>query len=281
VLLLVVGDPGQGTEYFAGWVVEKSLSVDNLFVFVIIMTKFAVPDVYQQKVLLFGIAVALVMRAAFIAVGAAVINAFTWSFVIFGLFLIYTAVQLARHRNEDPDVGDSAVLNFARRKLPFTESFDEGKLFTRENGRRVATPLFLVFLAIGSTDLLFALDSIPAVFGVTQHPYIVFTANAFALLGLRALYFLIQDLLSRLVHLSLGLSVILAFIGVKVILLFLHEDVSKSLPEVPTSVSLGVIFAILVVTAIASLVRTKKHPEQKAHAGSLRATKPERETLLR
>jgi tellurite resistance protein TerC len=270
VILLVAGDEGQGTEYFAGWVVEKSLSVDNLFVFVIIMTKFAVPDIYQQKVLLFGIAVALVMRAFFIAIGAAVISAFTWTFVIFGLFLIYTAVQLARHRNEDPDVDDSAVIRFARKRLPFSENYDEGKLFTRENGKRLATPLFLVFLAIGSTDLLFALDSIPAVFGVTQDAYVVFTANAFALLGLRALYFLIQDLLTRLVYLSLGLSVILAFIGVKLILLFLHEDVSKDIPEVPTGISLGVIGAILVVTAVASLMRTKAHPEEKAHAGALR-----------
>src|SRR4051794_20407614 len=275
VVLLVAGDDSQGTEYFAGWVVEKSLSVDNLFVFVIIMTKFAVPDVYQQKVLLFGIAVALAMRAVFIAIGAAVINAFTWTFVIFGLFLIYTAIQLARHRNEDPDIDDSAVIRFARRRLPFTDRYDQGKLLTRENGKRVATPLFLVFLAIGSTDLLFAFDSIPAVFGVTQDAYIVFAANAFALLGLRALYFLIQDLLTRLVYLSLGLSVILAFIGVKLILLFLHEDVSKDIPEVPTGLSLAVIGGILAITAVASLLRTKAHPEEKAHAGALRAHRSE------
>jgi tellurite resistance protein TerC len=276
-LLVVAGEPGQGTEYFAGWVVEKSLSVDNLFVFVIIMTRFAVPDEFQQKVLLFGIAVALGMRAVFIAIGSAVISAFSWTFVVFGLFLVYTAVQLARHRNEDPDVEDSAVLRFARKRLPFTDRFDGSRLLTRENGKRVATPLFLVFLAIGSTDLLFALDSIPAVFGVTQDAYIVFAANAFALLGLRALYFLIQGLLARLVYLSLGLAVILAFIGVKLILLFLHEDVSTSFPEIPTVLSLVVIFGILAVTTVASLLRTRTHPEEQAHAGALRGHPPVRD----
>jgi tellurite resistance protein TerC len=256
-----------GTEYFAGWIVEKSLSVDNLFVFVIIMGAFSVPPQFQEKVLLFGIAVALVMRAIFIAIGAAAISVFSWTFVFFGAFLIYTAIQLARHRNEDPDVGDNPVMRWAQRRLPTTEDLHNGRLLVKEQGKRVVTPLFFVFIAIGSTDLLFALDSIPAVFGVTQHPYLVFTANAFALLGLRALYFLIAGLLQRLVYLSLGLAVILAFIGVKLILTFLHEDVNESIPHVPTPLSLAVILGVLAITTVASLLRTKKHPEDRAHAG--------------
>jgi tellurite resistance protein TerC len=261
-----------GTEYFAGYVVEKSLSVDNLFVFVIIMAKFAVPDVLQQRVLLFGIVAALVMRAVFIAVGAAAISAFSWTFVVFGLFLIWTAVQLARHRNEDPDA-DNAVLRWAQRKLPLTEDYRGTRLTLTEGGRRVVTPLFVVFLAIASTDLLFALDSIPAVYGITSDAFIVFSANAFALLGLRALYFLIQGLLDKLVYLSLGLSVILGFIGVKLILTFLHDDVSSSIPHVPTPLSLGVIVLVLAVTTVASLLRVRSHPEERAHAGRVTAAR--------
>ena len=270
LLLFPTLGPDAGTQYLAGWLVEKSLSVDNLFVFVIIMTQFAVPKEYQQKVLLFGIAVALVMRALFIAVGAAAISTFSWTFVIFGAFLIFTAVQLARHRNEDPEPGDNKVLKAARRVLPTTDRYDGNRLLTRVDGRRVVTPLFLVFVAIGSTDLLFALDSIPAIFGITQEPFLVFAANAFALLGLRALYFLVAGLLDRLVYLSIGLSLILAFIGVKLILLFLHEDVDPAFPLVPTTVSLSVVIGILVVTTLASLARTRAHPEERAHAGSLR-----------
>ncbi|SDR31037.1 TerC family protein [Thermostaphylospora chromogena] len=267
-----------GTEYFAGWVVEKSLSVDNLFVFVIIMANFAVPEDYQQKVLLFGIAAALALRAVFIAIGAAAISVFSWTFLLFGLFLIYTAVQLFRHRDQDPDLEDNKVLTYARRVLPATDDFHGGRLVAVENGRRVATPLLFVFIGIGSTDLLFALDSIPAVFGVTRDPFIVFAANAFALLGLRALYFLIHGLLERLVYLSLGLSVILAFIGVKLILTFLHEDVFPAVPQMPTPISLGVILGILVVVTVASLIRVRHHPEERAHAGSLRATIKVRDT---
>lgn len=255
-----------GTEYFAGYIVEKSLSVDNLFVFVIIMTKFAVPDELQQRVLLFGIALALVMRGIFIAVGSVAISAFSWMFVIFGLFLIFTAVQLARHRNEDPDA-DNAVLRWVQRTLPSTPEYHGTRLTIREGGRRLVTPLFVVFIAIASVDLVFALDSIPAVFGITKDPFIVFAANAFALLGLRALYFLVHGLLEKLVYLSVGLSVILGFIGVKMILAFLHEDVSKAIPHVPTPISLGFILLVLVVTTVASLLRVRSHPEEKAHAG--------------
>jgi tellurite resistance protein TerC len=260
-----------GAEYFAGWVVEKSLSVDNLFVFLIIMGRFAVPAQYQQKVLLFGIVAALGMRAMFIAVGAAAIDLFTPTFALFGLLLIWTAIQLVRHRNDDPDPDDNPLLRYARRILPATGDMAGGRLIARTGGRRVVTPLFLVFVAIGSTDLLFALDSIPAVFGVTQNPFVVFFANAFALLGLRALYFLIEGLLQRLVYLTLGLAVILAFIGVKLILVFLHEDVSTAIPGIPTPLSLTVILAVLAVTVTASLLRARTHPQRRAHAGALRA----------
>ena len=269
-LVWAVWGGGAGVEYFAGWLVEKSLSVDNLFVFVIILTTFAVPAAYHQRVLLFGIAAALAMRAAFIVVGAAAIQRFSVTFLVFGALLIWTAVQLFRHRDEDPDVEDNAVLRWARRRLPATDRYAGPRLTTREAGRRVVTPLFFVFIAIGTTDLLFALDSIPAVFGVTQEPYLVFTANAFALLGLRALYFLLQGLLGRLVYLSLGLSVILAFIGVKLILTFLHE-LNPAIPHVPIAVSLAVIIGILTITTVASLAAARRDRGRRAHAGNLRA----------
>ncbi len=198
-----------GTQYFAGYIVEKSLSVDNLFVFVIIMATFAVPEEHQHKVLTFGIILALIMRAIFIAIGATLISMFSFMFLIFGALLIYTAIQLFRHRNEDPDVENNVMIRATRRFVPITNEYDGGKLFTHREGRRMATPLLAVLIAIGSVDLLFALDSIPAVFGVTSEPYIVFTANAFALLGLRALFFLVKGLLDRLVYLSTGLAIIL------------------------------------------------------------------------
>ncbi|MGC7100935.1 TerC family protein [Amycolatopsis lurida] len=260
-----------GTEYFAGYIVEKSLSVDNLFVFVIIMTTFAVPEAHQHKVLTFGIVLALLMRAAFIAVGATLLSLFSFMFLIFGLVLIFTAVQLFRHRDEDPDVENNVVVKAARRLLPTTEDYVEGKLVTKVDGRRMVTPLFVVLVAIGGVDLLFALDSIPAVFGVTEEPYIVFTANAFALLGLRALFFLVKGLLDRLVYLSAGLALILAFIGVKLMLHWAHVDISASVPEIPTPLSLGVIIGILLVVTVASLLKTRKDPTAKAHPGSLRA----------
>jgi tellurite resistance protein TerC len=268
--LWAVAGSGAALEYYAGWGVEKSLSVDNLFVFVIIMSTFAVPAEHEQKVLLFGITVALVLRAAFIAVGAAAIHLFSPTFLLFGLLLLWTAVSLFRHRNEDPEIGDNPVLRLARRFLPVSTEFHGGRLVAAVDGGRVVTPLFLVFIAIGSTDLLFALDSIPAVFGITQHAFIVFAANAFALLGLRALYFLVEGLLERLVYLAAGLAAILAFIGVKLILLFLHEDVSEAVPQIPTPLSLVVIAVVLVVTTVASIIRTRTHPEERAHAGALR-----------
>jgi tellurite resistance protein TerC len=262
-----------GTQYFAGYLVEKSLSVDNLFVFVIIMTAFAVPEEHQHKVLTFGIVLALIMRAIFIAVGAALLSLFSFVFLLFGLLLIYTAVQLFRHRNEDPDVRDNLVLRTARRVLPVTDQYVGGRLVARVQGRRVVTPLFLVLVAIGSIDLLFALDSIPAIFGVTAEPYIVFAANAFALLGLRALFFLVQGLLDRLVYLSAGLALILAFIGVKLVLHWAHVDLDPRVPEIPTPLSLGVILAVLTIVTVASLLKTRRDPTAHAHAGSLRSTR--------
>jgi tellurite resistance protein TerC len=260
---------GLAAQYFAGYIVEKSLSVDNLFVFLIIMTTFAVPAEQQARALTIGIVLALVLRAIFIAAGAALLNAFSIVFLIFGLALILTAIQLFRHRNEDPSVEDNVLLNVARRLLPLTGDYHGPRFMARTGGRRVLTPLFLVLVAIGSTDLLFALDSIPAVFGVTRHAYIVFAANAFALLGLRALFFLVSGLLDRLVYLSAGLALILAFIGVKLILHFLHLH-AHAVPEISTGVSLAVIVVILGATTVASLIKGRTDPSLRAHAGRLR-----------
>ncbi len=265
-----------GTEYFAGYIVEKSLSVDNLFVFAIIISTFAVPSEHQHKVLTFGIIIALILRAIFIAIGAALLSLFTFVFLLFGLLLLWTAVQLYRHRDEDPDIEDNGIVKVARRLFPVTDSYDGGKLITRIDGRRVITPLLLVLLVIGGTDLLFALDSIPAVFGVTEEAYIVFVANAFALIGLRALFFLVKGLLDRLVYLSLGLALILGLIGVKLILHWAHEDISTDVPEISTPLSLAVIVTILTVVTIASVIKTRRDPEAKAHAGSLRLSARQR-----
>jgi len=262
-----------GTEYLAGYIVEKSLSVDNLFVFVLIMTTFAVPEKHQHKVLTFGIVLALIMRAIFIVLGATLLSLFSFMFLIFGLLLVFTAVQLFRHRDEDPDIEDNAVVKAARRLLPVSDDYVGGKLVAQIDGRRVVTPLFIVLVAIGGIDLLFALDSIPAVFGVTQEAYIVFAANAFALLGLRALFFLVKGLLDRLVYLSTGLAIILAFIGVKLILHWGHVDISSSVPEISTPVSLGVIAVVLTVVTVASLVKTRHDPTARAHPGALKASR--------
>src|SRR4051794_24643476 len=260
-----------GSQYFAGYVVEKSLSVDNLFVFVVVMTTFAIPPQFQQRVLTFGILVALMLRGIFIALGAVLISTFDFMFAVFGLLLVATAVQLFRHRDQDPDVQDNRIVRAVRRVIPVTDDFAGGRLLAHEGGRRVATPLFLVFVAIASSDLLFALDSIPAVFGVTEEAFIVFAANAFALLGLRALYFLVTGLLDRLVYLSTGLSLILAFIGIKLLLHFGHLR-NDAIPEVKTSSSLVVIVVILAVTVVASLLKARRAPDARAHAGSLRDT---------
>jgi tellurite resistance protein TerC len=275
---------GYGSQYFAGYIVEKSLSVDNLFVFVIIMATFAVPREHQQRVLVFGIIAALALRAVFIAVGAALLSALSFMFLVFGLLLVWTAVRLYRHRDEDPDISGNALVRVSRRVLPVTDDYAGGRLITRAGGRRVATPLFIVFVAIGGTDILFALDSIPAVFGVTDQPYIVFTANAFALLGLRALFFLVTGLLDRLVYLSAGLAVILAFIGVKLILHWAH-GLEHHVPEISTALSLIVIAVVLTVTTVASLIKSRHDPAVRAHAGAVLGTPPrdarDRRGLLR
>lgn len=257
-----------GSEYFAAYLVEKSLSVDNLFIFIIILTQFAVPMELHQRVLLFGVVLALILRAIFIAIGAAALEAFSFTFVLFGALLIYTGIQLARHRNEDPEPTDNFIVRKVRQKYAFTDEYHGAKSFVKINGKRMATPLLLVMIAIGSTDLLFALDSIPATFGVTQEPYLVFTANAFALLGLRALYFLLQGLLTKLIYLSLGLSIILVFIGIKLMFTFAHS-VNPSIPHIPTNLSLAVISSILIITFVASWIGSRRNPDAVAHAGRI------------
>lgn len=259
-----------GTEYFAAYLVEKSLSVDNLFVFIIILAQFAVPSIYHQRVLMFGVILALVLRAIFIAVGAAALAAFSFTFVIFGAILIWTGVGLFKHWDEDPSPEDNKLVKIIRKRIAMTDEYDGSRIFTRVNGKRIATPMFLVMIAIASTDLLFALDSIPATFGVTQEPFLVFAANAFALLGLRALYFLLKGLLDKLIYLSLGLSIILMFIGVKLVMTYLHE-IWYEVPKIPTLVSLSVIAMILIVSTVASLMKAKKDPEAIAHAGRITA----------
>jgi len=255
-----------GTEYFAAYLVEKSLSVDNLFVFVIILAQFAVPSIYHQRILLIGVILALVLRGIFIAVGAAALAAFSFTFVIFGAILIWTGVGLFKHWDEDPEPGDNAIVKRIRARIKMVDEYHGSKMFIRIDGKRVATPMFLVMIAIGSTDLLFALDSIPATFGVTSETFLVFAANAFALLGLRALYFLVKGLLDRLIYLSLGLSIILMFIGVKLIMTYLHEQFD-SVPKIPTNIGLLVIGGILVVSTVASLIKSKSDPAAQAHPG--------------
>jgi len=265
VLLLVAG--GQpATEFYAGWLTEYSLSVDNLFVFVIIMARFKVPRALQQEALMVGIIIALVLRGIFILLGAAVIERFVWVFYLFGVFLIYTAINLVRHRDEDDEYEENAFIRRMRKILPMTPEFQGGKIRVVEAGKKLWTPMIVVFLALGTTDLLFALDSIPAIFGLTREPFIVFTANVFALMGLRQLYFLLGGLLKRLVYLSLGLAVILAFIGVKLMLEAAHEnslpfinggEPNESIPTIPIWLSLTIILGVLVVATVASLMKTR------------------------
>ncbi|GAA2981619.1 TerC family protein [Actinokineospora diospyrosa] len=254
-------------EFFAGYITEYSLSVDNLFIFLIIMSAFKVPRIHQHKVLLIGIVLALVMRGAFIAVGAVAIAKFSWVFYLFGAFLIYTAWNLSRQGlGEDEEYEENALTRVARKLFPVTDTYHGANSFVRIDGKRFVTPMFIVMIAIGTADLLFAVDSIPAIFGLTKEPFLVFSANAFALMGLRQLYFLLGGLLKKLVYLSIGLAVILAFIGVKLVLEALHTN---SLPflnggeplPVPVPnivVSLAVIVGVLVITTIASLLKSKR-----------------------
>ncbi len=259
------GGATMGAEYFAGYVTEKALSVDNLFVFLVIMASFKVPRADQQKVLLFGIAFSLIARTGFIFLGAALINTFSWAFYLFGLILLITAGHLIRPEDSESRSADNVVVRLARKVLHTSERYDGDKLFTVENGQRVMTPMLLVMVAIGGTDILFALDSIPAIFGLTQNVFLVFTATAFSLLGLRQLYFLIDGLLDRLVYLSFGLAAVLGFIGVKLILHALHENnvpfINDGQPvnvvEISTGLSLTVILGVLVVTVLASVFSAK------------------------
>jgi tellurite resistance protein TerC len=262
----IFGGGQMGAEYFAGYVTEEALSVDNLFVFLLLLGSFKVPRADQQKVLLFGIVFSLIARTGFIFVGAALINSFAWVFYIFGLILLVTAGNLLRNQGGDDDEApDNIIIRVARRLLRTSDVYDGDKLFTYQDGRRVLTPMLLVMVAIGGTDILFALDSIPAIFGLTQNVYLVFTATAFSLLGLRQLYFLIDGLLDRLVYLSYGLAAILALIGVKLILHAMHENnvpfINDGEPihaaEISTGLSLALIVAILVITVVASLLSPK------------------------
>ncbi|KQR64765.1 TerC family protein [Frigoribacterium sp. Leaf172] len=256
-----------GGEYFAGWITEKALSVDNLFVFLIIMTSFAVPRIYQQKVLLVGIAIALLSRGLFIAAGVVIIENFSWVFYLFGILLFWLAYSQVRGGHDDKDEADSKLIRTLRRIIPTSKDYDGQKLTTKVDGKRLFTPLFLVMVAIGLTDVLFALDSIPAIFGLTQEAYIVFTANAFSLLGLRQLYFLISGLLERLVYLAQGLAVILAFIGVKLLFHALHVnevpfinggEPIEWIPEIPIWFSLGFILLTIAVATVLSLAKTRR-----------------------
>lgn len=246
-------------EFFAGWITEYSLSVDNLFVFILIMTNFAVPRKYRQKVLLIGIVLALLLRGAFIAIGAEAISRFDWVFYLFGAFLIYTAWKLLQQSaDEEEEFSENRVLRAVRKMVPSTKDFHGSSLSIKVDGKRLFTPMLIVMVAIGTTDLLFALDSIPAIFGLTVEPYLVFTANAFALMGLRQLFFLIGGLLERLVYLSKGLALILGFIGVKLILEAMHHHGVQWAPEIPITVSLGVILGTLLVTTAASLWKSSR-----------------------
>ncbi len=265
--------PDKGAEFLAGYVTEKSLSVDNLFVFLVILTRFAVPPKLRERVLLIGIALALVFRGFFIAAGAAALNAFHWVFFLFGLFLIYTAIMVGREggaEEGETEYKENAFIRAVRRAMPVTDGYRGTHMLVREHGKRMVTPLLLVVVALGSTDVMFALDSIPAIFGLTQDPYIVFTANALALLGLRQLFFVVDGLLSRLIYLSYGLAVVLGFIGVKMILEALHGNTLpflndgqpfETVPVPSTWVSLGVIVGVLGTAAIASLIVSRRTGE--------------------
>jgi tellurite resistance protein TerC len=253
----------RATEFFAGWLTEYSLSLDNLFVFVIIMSKFAVPRKYQQEVLMVGVILALVLRGAFILVGAALIESFSSIFYVFGAFLLYTAWHQAFRSHKDEEEAESKLIVWLRKRVEVSKDFDGAKIRTLVNGKKIFTPMLIVFVAIAATDVMFAFDSIPAIFGITEDPFIVFTANVFALMGLRQLYFLLGGLLDRLEYLKYGIAFILAFIGFKLVAHAMHVNELPFInggehiewaPEIPTTVSLGVIVASIVVSSLASII---------------------------
>jgi tellurite resistance protein TerC len=267
VALLVFDGAEHSGQFVAGWLTEYSLSIDNLFVFLIIMSRFSVPRKYQQELLMAGIIIALILRGIFIVIGAALIENFSWIFYLFGLFLIYTAWNQAFTGHEDEEETENRLIGFLRKRIAITERFEGAKLRTTVDGRRVFTPVIIVLIALGTTDLVFALDSIPAIFGITQEPFLVFTANVFALMGLRQLYFLLGDLVERLVYLKYGIAFILAFIGVKLFFHALHENELPFInggqhvdwaPEIPTLLSLGVIVGAMAVAVVASLIKVRR-----------------------
>jgi len=274
LLMLLLGDAEHAGQFLAGWLTEYSLSIDNLFVFVIIMARFSVPRKYQQEVLMVGIIIALVLRGIFILLGAQLIESYSWIFYIFGAFLFYTAVKQAFSSEEETEDKENGVIRLLRRRIRISSEFDGSKVRTRIDGKKVFTPMLIVFIAIGTTDLIFALDSIPAIFGITQSPFIVFTANIFALMGLRQLYFLLGGLLERLEYLKYGIAVILGFIGVKLVLHALHENEVSFInggnhvewaPEIGTWTSLGVIIGSMAVATIASLIKARHDAKKRGH----------------
>lgn len=266
-LMLVLGDAEHAGQFVAGWLTEYSLSIDNLFVFLIIMSQFSVPRKYQQEILMVGIILALVFRGIFIIIGAQLIENLSWIFYIFGLFLLFTAAQQAFTNHDDEAERESFIIRLLRRRIAITDTFDGGKLRTVIDGKKVFTPVLVVFIALGTTDVVFAIDSIPAIFGITTSPFLVFTANVFALMGLRQLYFLLGDLVERLVYLKYGIAFILAFIGVKLFFHALHENELPFInggehvewaPEIGTFTSLAVIVGSMAVAVIASIIKLKR-----------------------
>ncbi len=275
LMMLVIGDADHASQFLAGWLTEYSLSIDNLFVFVIIMARFAVPAKLQQEVLMIGIIIALVLRGIFILLGAQLIENFSWIFYIFGAFLLYTAYKQAFDSHDEPeDSKDNFLITLVKKRVPTTDDFHGARIRAVVDGKKVFTPMLIVFLAIGSTDLLFALDSIPAIFGITESPFIVFTANIFALMGLRQLYFLLGGLLERLVYLHYGIAFILGFIGVKLVLHAMNENELPFInggqhiewaPEISTFASLGVIVGSMAVATVASLIRSSRDAKKQPH----------------
>jgi len=270
-LMYVFAGGEHAGQFIAGWLTEYSLSIDNLFVFLIIMARFAVPRKYQQELLMAGIIIALVLRGIFILLGAALISNFSWIFYIFGLFLVYTAANQAFTSHNEEEEMENRLIRLLRRRIAITDGYDGAKLKTTIDGRRVFTPVLIVFIALGTTDLVFALDSIPAIFGITTEPFLVFTANVFALMGLRQLYFLLGDLVDKLVYLKYGIAVILAFIGVKLFFHALHENELPFIngghhvewaPEIGTFASLGVIVGAMAVAVIASVIKLRVDARQ-------------------